>query len=41
MTISITPVILCRGSGTRLWPYSLATRSKPFLPLIGETTLFE
>lgn len=37
----ITPVILCGGSGTRLWPRSRATRPKPFLPLIGEDTLFE
>ena len=37
----ITPVILCGGSGTRLWPRSRATKPKPFLPLIGEETLFE
>ena len=37
----IHPVILCGGSGTRLWPYSLKQKPKPFLPLIGETTLFE
>lgn len=38
---SIHPVILCGGSGTRLWPVSLKAKPKPFLPLIGETTLFE
>lgn len=38
---SIHPVILCGGSGTRLWPVSLRAKPKPFLPLIGETTLFE
>lgn len=38
---SITPVILCGGSGTRLWPRSRATKPKPFLPLIGEHTLFQ
>jgi len=38
---SIYPVILCGGSGTRLWPVSLKARPKPFLTLIGETTLFE
>ena len=38
---SIHPVILCGGSGTRLWPRSRAVRPKPFLPLIGELTLFE
>lgn len=37
----IHPVILCGGSGTRLWPRSRADRPKPFLPLIGETSLFE
>lgn len=38
---SIYPVILCGGSGTRLWPRSRAVKPKPFLPLIGQTTLFE
>lgn len=37
----ITPVILCGGSGTRLWPRSRADKPKPFLPLVGDTTLFE
>ncbi len=37
----IHPIILCGGSGTRLWPVSLKARPKPFLPLIGETSLFE
>jgi mannose-1-phosphate guanylyltransferase/mannose-6-phosphate isomerase len=37
----IFPVILCGGSGTRLWPRSRPDRPKPFLPLIGERTLFE
>ena len=37
----ITPVILCGGSGTRLWPKSRASKPKPFLPLVGDATLFE
>lgn len=37
----ITPIILCGGSGTRLWPRSRASKPKPFLPLVGDTTLFE
>lgn len=37
---TIVPVILCGGSGTRLWPRSRKTKPKPFLPLVGETTLF-
>jgi mannose-1-phosphate guanylyltransferase/mannose-6-phosphate isomerase len=40
MTI-ITPVILCGGSGTRLWPRSRKDRPKPFIGLIGEQSLFE
>jgi mannose-1-phosphate guanylyltransferase/mannose-6-phosphate isomerase len=36
----IHPIILCGGSGTRLWPKSRKAKPKPFLPLVGETTLF-
>lgn len=38
---TIHPVILCGGSGTRLWPRSRKTMPKPFLPLVGDRTLFE
>lgn len=37
----IVPVILCGGQGARLWPRSRADRPKPFLPLLGERTLFQ
>ena len=37
----IHPVIMCGGSGTRLWPRSRKSMPKPFLPLVGDTTLFE
>ena len=37
----IHPVILCGGSGTRLWPRSRVAKPKPFLPLVGAETLFE
>lgn len=37
----IFPVILCGGGGTRLWPLSQKSKPKPFLPLLGEKTLFE
>jgi mannose-1-phosphate guanylyltransferase/mannose-6-phosphate isomerase len=40
MTV-IYPVVLCGGSGTRLWPRSRKDAPKPFLPLVGEETLFE
>jgi mannose-1-phosphate guanylyltransferase/mannose-6-phosphate isomerase len=38
---AIVPVILSGGSGTRLWPRSRPQRPKPFLPLLGEETLFQ
>jgi mannose-1-phosphate guanylyltransferase/mannose-1-phosphate guanylyltransferase/mannose-6-phosphate isomerase len=38
---AIHPVILCGGSGTRLWPMSRKALPKPFLPLVSEQTLFE
>ena len=38
---SIHPVILCGGSGTRLWPRSRPARPKPFLDLLGGRTLFQ
>jgi len=37
----ITPVILCGGSGTRLWPLSRSAFPKQFLVLSGKTTLFQ
>jgi mannose-1-phosphate guanylyltransferase/mannose-6-phosphate isomerase len=37
----IHPVILCGGSGTRLWPRSRKSMPKPFLPLVSDQTLFE
>ncbi|ATG48140.1 mannose-1-phosphate guanylyltransferase/mannose-6-phosphate isomerase [Celeribacter ethanolicus] len=37
----ITPVILCGGSGTRLWPLSRKSYPKQFVPLIDDETLFQ
>lgn len=37
----ITPVLLCGGSGTRLWPLSRKSYPKQFTALVGETTLFQ
>ena len=34
-------VILAGGGGTRLWPLSRRARPKPFLPLLGEESLFQ
>lgn len=38
---SITPVILCGGSGTRLWPLSRKSFPKQFAPLIGNKSLLQ
>jgi mannose-1-phosphate guanylyltransferase / mannose-6-phosphate isomerase len=37
----ITPVLLCGGSGTRLWPLSRKSYPKQFVPLVGDVTLFQ
>ncbi len=37
----IYPVILCGGSGTRLWPLSRKSYPKQFARLTGEETLFQ
>ena len=37
----IYPVILCGGSGTRLWPLSRQSYPKQFTKIIGETSLFQ
>ena len=37
----ITPILLCGGSGTRLWPLSRKSFPKQFAPLVGERSLFQ
>ena len=37
----ITPILLCGGSGTRLWPLSRKNYPKQFSPLTGDKTLFQ
>jgi mannose-1-phosphate guanylyltransferase/mannose-6-phosphate isomerase len=39
--MSIYPVILSGGSGTRLWPLSRKSYPKQFAPLLGEESLFQ
>ena len=41
MTEPIQPVILCGGSGTRLWPLSRTGFPKQFLSLTGADSLFQ
>lgn len=39
--LTVTPVILCGGSGTRLWPLSRSGFPKQFLVLSGTHSLFQ
>lgn len=41
VSIQVTPVVLCGGSGTRLWPLSRTGFPKQFLCLTGEQSLFQ
>lgn len=38
---TIRPVVLCGGSGTRLWPLSRKAFPKQFIPLFGEKSLLQ
>lgn len=40
-TAAIHPVVLCGGSGTRLWPLSRKAFPKQFIPLIGDKSLLQ
>jgi mannose-1-phosphate guanylyltransferase/mannose-6-phosphate isomerase len=37
----LTPVLLCGGVGSRLWPVSRETHPKQFLPLAGELSMLQ
>jgi hypothetical protein len=39
--VIITPVVLCGGFGTRLWPLSRKSFHKQFVPLIGNKSLLQ
>lgn len=41
MTKTIIPVVLCGGTGTRLWPVSREGMAKQLLPIVGEETLLQ
>ncbi|MEO1704560.1 MAG: mannose-1-phosphate guanylyltransferase/mannose-6-phosphate isomerase, partial [Pseudomonadota bacterium] len=41
MTRAIHPLLLCGGSGTRLWPLSRKSYPKQFAQLTGEESLFQ
>lgn len=39
--MTIIPIIMCGGAGSRLWPASRESYPKQFLPLNGRNTLFQ
>ncbi len=41
MTLSVQPVVLSGGSGTRLWPLSREKYPKQLLPLVGDDSLLQ
>ncbi len=41
LLINVTPVILCGGQGSRLWPLSRAAYPKQFVAFSGSKTLFQ
>ncbi|MEL7252704.1 MAG: mannose-1-phosphate guanylyltransferase/mannose-6-phosphate isomerase [Pseudomonadota bacterium] len=41
MSKQIIPVLLCGGSGTRLWPLSRKSYPKQFVQMIGDGSLFQ
>ena len=40
MAAQIIPVIMCGGSGTRLWPVSRESMPKQFVTLVGSESTF-
>ena len=41
MSDKILPVVLCGGTGTRLWPVSREGMAKQLLPIVGDETLLQ
>jgi mannose-1-phosphate guanylyltransferase/mannose-6-phosphate isomerase len=41
MTMAVVPVVLCGGSGTRLWPLSRRDHAKQHIPLFGGESPFQ
>jgi mannose-1-phosphate guanylyltransferase/mannose-1-phosphate guanylyltransferase/mannose-6-phosphate isomerase len=39
--MTITPILLCGGSGTRLWPLSRKSFPKQFTDVVGDESLFQ
>jgi mannose-1-phosphate guanylyltransferase/mannose-6-phosphate isomerase len=41
MNSLLTPVVMCGGAGTRLWPLSRESMPKQFVPIVGDTSTFQ
>jgi mannose-1-phosphate guanylyltransferase/mannose-6-phosphate isomerase len=41
MSSLLIPVLICGGSGTRLWPVSRESMPKQFVPLVGQESTFQ
>ena len=41
MSFKLTPVIMCGGAGTRLWPMSRESMPKQFVSLVGDGSTFQ
>jgi mannose-1-phosphate guanylyltransferase/mannose-6-phosphate isomerase len=41
MASQVVPIVLCGGSGSRLWPLSRLALPKQFLPLVSERTMLQ
>ncbi len=39
--LKILPIIMCGGTGTRVWPESRESLPKQFIPLIGDSSTFQ
>src|SRR5579862_4632223 len=37
----LIPIVMCGGSGTRMWPESRESLPKQFIPLIGDKSTFQ
>jgi mannose-1-phosphate guanylyltransferase/mannose-6-phosphate isomerase len=41
MKVKILPIVMCGGSGTRVWPESRESLPKQFIPLLGSRSTFQ
>src|SRR5438552_3027614 len=41
MSLTVIPVLMCGGAGTRLWPVSRESMPKQFVPLVGDRSTFQ